>query len=100
MYWENIYLEAVSSSYSSQAADPEDDSTGIAWAFDGYPIGRSLTSMMLHCMAREIVHVVQALLNACSSRARKYAATQQHTLKFHNLIGTIFGHPDVTEKGS
>lgn len=54
-------------------------------------------SMMLHCMAHEIVH---ALLNACSSRASKYAASQQHTLKFHNLIGTIFGHPDVQEKGS
>jgi hypothetical protein len=35
------------------------------WTFDGYPIGRSLLGMMLHCLAHEIVH---ALLNACCSR--------------------------------
>jgi hypothetical protein len=69
------------------------------WTFDGYPIGRSLLGMMLHCLAHEIVH---ALLNACCSRKYKMSYEEGHTIAFENLSGNIFGHPHVPglKKGS
>ena len=45
-------------------------------------------------MAYEIIH---ALLYPCSLRPGKYATAEQHPSKFHNLGGSVFGHPWVKD---
>lgn len=62
------------------------------WAFDGYPIGRNLLSLIMHSLAHELVH---AMLNGLGSRYCKHAGLVQHGRVFQNMSGFIFGHPHV-----
>ena len=73
----------------------EDQHILADWAFDGYPIQRSVLQMVLHCLAHEILH---ALLNACCSRGNKMSKTVGHLGAFDKLSGHLFGHPCVPGK--
>ena len=88
VYWRNIYSD-------------DDVKLGTPhrghWAFDGYPIQKSVVKLMIHCLAHEIIH---AMFNALSSRQKKLSIEKCHTQAFCNALGTVFGHPGVPEDGS